>query len=487
MQATAERPTSGETKPPQWFSSRACTAEEEILIGRMEAALKTAAAAYAKVQAQLTATKFADNDLKGLARDLKNESLTYGSGPSTLREFWKTATNTRVRQAQARLKLPQEAALLDSLGEAFTVPYQELLASIKGLDLSTQGLHPKRLLAAGLITSRFAGSLSHPDAFKNNSATYQVAADTRKAPPPKFWIAGQLKKLSELLTRSIDLFEKTLHAQSEARYAISALDGLLDRKFEEPKRATAEEVGRYLATIEKWCRERMPLERDAADKLLAFRKLVVLLTEAIKKLRRVQGKTAYLLERAVDAETEALVLAAREIHLVLRAHMVDILKDEDKWKFRTFHTQEALPDSPDQALALIDGLQDQAKNAAMAVANKAIANAHYKSLRDKLSIRSLPDGPTWGSDFDFNMLFDKADAFLLESEETRRENELKQAEVDAAFDAFEARRDQARRVAASAAKNGNAVLLGHPKLVSVDMLVAVHVLHKLKDLHGSWL
>ena len=335
-------PTGTDQATPIWHADRDCTAEElkltELLMTqasdlvRAYQAVTDAKGALYQVQRELRAA----DELSG--HDDPKESPAYGSlylrdraSASSMRRYRDQLRDAHLRRKAAREQLPKAAALVIENTDKLEPVYKALSATLAPLNLSNYGLYPKQLLAAGLLACRVFSSLSRPETFRElaNTAKASVPVESRKAAPAKFWTAGQLKKLAVLLDKAIDLHDKTAEALADATTAVARLDEFRAQEFVEPKRATAEEVGRYLGAIEIWCRKRLPLERDAAEKVLAFRKLLALLCQATRALRKVESKSVYLLQRAIDADTEALVVAARGIHTSLRVQHIDIYGNED--------------------------------------------------------------------------------------------------------------------------------------------------------------
>ncbi len=425
---------------------------------------------------------------------LPRELVTENASGVQMKRVYDNRKDYRVSFKLCSERLPGETAVAQALEQRLSIEIAALQAAVLKVsaDEKTDPLRAARSVAGRLLTALMAKKEEITGKNAARMATLVTFKDkmrTNRPPmPARLFLTGQVRKLEEALLRSLELLDKTWASYHTAKGFVDKLGELKQKKFDDPKRPTAEEVAKYLVVLEKWYHEVLPLDRQTGEKVIEYRKLLLALVNSVASLRKLVGKLGYLVKHSIAPEMEALVESAIAIHTELRRQMPNLLSLEDRCKFQKFNTSPEVTELTEDHLVLIEALRECCKQVAVAAGNKEMCRIHYQRLKDKCPKLNLPTVPAFhiGRDTDYAKLFTGADEFLHTTEKVRRDTMLKEAEVETAYDAFLARRDVTRKAATKATKNAATLARTPPKtLVPDEVQVLLGIINKLYDLHGS--
>ncbi|MBY0359641.1 MAG: hypothetical protein K2W82_16670 [Candidatus Obscuribacterales bacterium] len=480
------------SSPPDLPSPAMIAKTVSEITARMQAAYDALSVLSAKHKLCLKAGSSISSALRDIEDEVDRDSGPCGYG-EMLFEWCRKRKEHRENLARGRAELPLHMEEFKQALAHVQVTYDALsTTSLSSLGLSFNGEPtPLPLQAAMSLVHNLLSLLQvrRDNMNESNLAGWREflheARDKRRKAPARRRYDAVVKKLSAALNTVIEVHAKTEEAHCQTQRAVYAVKELDEQRFSEPRKPSAEEVSRYLKELDEWSRLYLPAQRAAAAEVLLFRKHLLALEIAVKNMAPLLRKTRYLAFRATEPDVDAVVLNAREINDYVNNIIRNYRKDVEEWRGRKFDDSEPVHDMGEQEPEFIETLQLKIKNVGVSVANKCIAHAKYKEIRDK---KFEDEKVTYSGqslqNFSYVGAFDSMDSYLLQMEEVRARNDRQRAQVQIAYDAYSARCEMAREVSGKCVE-GATIMERTLKPMSDQFRVVMIVVRKLQKLHGS--
>lgn len=463
---------------------------DDEFVTQLCAGMQTLFAAWHEAEEAYTSGFNASRSIDLAAGDLKAEGLPRQTDLQEIAGFIENKCKRRQRLIDARNAMPEKVATMRAT-------IAKLAALLKGLvDLRATRMHEPlnvkdkpRVAAAVQMYDRLMYQVRNKETtIEEQAKKYEAAAryvETRSPAPPRAKYADQLKALGDAVTKLIEIHAKTLSAKHDAEVALNKLTELDKEEFTEPKRPTAEEVSRYIGSIEAWCRRQLPLLREAGHAIYVYRQHLTGLSVAIMAVPPCLRKVQYLDTLAVEPDVEALVLGAPELITVIKRHARELNAQGEEWRCRYLPNEEPQLKQEPEEEDVIEALFKHIKNVCIGVANKAIAKAKWQQIH-----KDRPHDPDKVPElvscveFDFANTYTRAHQFMEGNERARQALDAHLARVEEAYDAFKAREEMTRQASKQCAKTAGTLERTVKFTISDELRVFLAMTRKLEKLHN---
>lgn len=392
-----------------------------------------------------------------------------------------------------RYKQEHEAdiAFLEALTNASArlADFVSLKEALKQLAAESRDLSTSPRLAAALslgdkMSERLDGSVK---AFEERIAQKQTLATAvkRKPAPPKRKYQGNLDACLVAMERLIVIHDRAFQSMLDATGAVDALDELSTKRFVEPQKPTSEEVTRYLGELKLWAQDSLPASRNAAKCVMTARQYQATVERDLKLAQLAFDRVAGLEAMAVDHDVRAFVIANRAIlaRITLTTRSWRFICN--RWAQRVFDKTEPVSQTRDDEQEAIDNLERNLRNIGVIVATKRNAKVKYDSISKNRKfelphneLRSFSACHVQAVIASMEEQIEKEDAIALERQ---RKND----EIDAAWDAYQARITKAGELTKTAEKLARRIERALRTPRSDELTYVLMMVDKLRQLHGG--
>jgi hypothetical protein len=351
-------------------------------------------------------------------------------------------------------------------------------------DLPTSPRLDAALSLADTMAQRLDGSVKTLEALIAQKQTLVITIK-RKPAPPKRKFQGNLDACSVAMERLIVIHEKALQSMEEATRAVDAVDELSTKKFVEPQKPTSEEITRYLGELKLWAQDSLPASRDAAKCVTNARQYHATAERDLKLAQLAFDRVAGLEAMEVDHDVRAFLVANRAILSRITLSTRNWRFICNRWAQRVFDKTAPVTETRDDEQEAIDNLERTLRNIGVVVATKRNAKVKYDSISKnrrfelpQYELRAFNSSQVEAVIASMEEQIEKEEAVALE-------NQRKNDEVDAAWDAYQARIAKAGELTKSAEKLARRIERALRTPRSDELTFVLMMVDKLRQLHGG--